>query len=247
MEQIDKYVKSVYKHVGGNKEEIEALKYEMKNHLLQLIEELKSEGKSEEESISIAINRFGEENQIENELIGIFKFVNKKAKKALIIAGAFLLITIISGCVSIIGTDIYWKQIGARSDEIITIMSSYSKDNIDSINKDISTVFNKSKKKLVYVAITSPLNDNFKLENIEYIYPSDFQGGACDDGIKAMSGQITTKKGSKNIIIGSINEYGPPRYLRKIGISSFVWLGCCLISIIAWALIKVDLRIKFRH
>ncbi|MBZ9637826.1 permease prefix domain 1-containing protein [Clostridium sp. FP1] len=246
MEQINKYVNSVYKHVGGNKEEIEALKYEMKNHLLQLIEELKSEGKSEEESISIAINRFGEENQIENELIGIFKFVNKKAKKALIIAGAFLLITIISGCVSIIGTDIYWKQIEARNDEIFTIMSSYSKDNIDSINKDISTVFNKSKKKLVYVAMASPLNDNFKLENIEYMYPSDFQGGACG-GIGAISRQITTEKGSKNIILGIINEGGSPRYLRKIGISSFVWLGCCLISIIAWALIKVDLRIKFRH
>lgn len=37
MEQIDKYVNSVYKHVGGNKEEIEILKYEMKNHFFLLI------------------------------------------------------------------------------------------------------------------------------------------------------------------------------------------------------------------
>ena len=247
MKQIDKYVNSVYKHVGGNKEEIEALKYEMKNHLLQLIEELKSEGNSEEESISIAINRFGEENQIENELIGIFKFVNKKAKKTLIIAVAFLLIAIISGSVSIIGTDIYWKQIATRNNEIVTIMSSYRKDNIDSINKDISTVFNKSKKKLIYVALASPLNENFKLENIEYIYPTDFQGEAVEEGIGAMSKQLTTEKGSKDIIIGSSNENIPLRYLRKIGISSFVWLGCCLISIIAWLLIKFDFRINFRH
>lgn len=247
MEQIDKYVNSVYKHVGGNKEEIESLKYEMKNHLLQLIEELKSEGKAEEESISIAINRFGEENQIENELIGVFKFVNKKAKKALIIAVAFLLITLISSSVFIIGTDIYWKQIETRNNKIFTIMSSYRKDNIDSINKDISTVFNKSKKKLIYVAMASPFNVNFKLENIEYIYPSDFQGKAVEEGIGATSKQITTEKGSKNIIIGSSNENVSLRYLRKIGMSSFVWLGCCLMSIIAWALIKVDLRIKFRH
>ncbi|WP_242947323.1 permease prefix domain 1-containing protein [Clostridium haemolyticum] len=32
----------------------------MKNHLLQLVEELKSKGKSEDESISIAIKQFGE-------------------------------------------------------------------------------------------------------------------------------------------------------------------------------------------
>ncbi|MBZ9626104.1 hypothetical protein G9F71_025190 [Clostridium sp. FP2] len=95
--------------------------------------------------------------------------------------------------------------------------------------------------------MASPLNDNFKLENIEYIYPSDFQGEAVEEGIGATSKQLTTEKGSKDIIIGSSNENGPPRYLRRIGISSFVWLGCCLISIIAWALIKVDLRIKFRH
>ncbi|MGH4124245.1 MAG: permease prefix domain 1-containing protein [Clostridium sp.] len=247
MKQIDKYVNSVYKHVGGNKEEIEALKYEMKNHLVQLIEELKSEGNSEDESISIAISRFGEENQIENELIGIFKFVNKNAKKALIIAGVFLLITIISRSVSIIGTDIYWKQILTRNDEIYKIMSSYRKDNIDSINKNISTVFNKSKKKLIYVALANPLNDNFKLENIEYIYPSDFQGEVVEDGIEATSKQITTEKGSKNLIIGSNNENVPLRYLRKIGMSSFVWLGCCLISIIAWFLIKFDFRINFRH
>jgi hypothetical protein len=246
MKQIDKYVNSVYKHVGGNKEEIEALKSEMKNHLLELIEELKSEGKSEEESISIAINMFGEENQIENELIGVFNFVNKKSKKALLIAVAFLLITIISGAISAIGTDLYWKGISTRDDEIFNIMSSYNKDNIDSIDKDISTVFNKSKKKLIYVAMANIPNRNGKLENIEYIYPSNFQGAAYDEGSYA-SKQITTKKGSKNIIISSINENGPPRYLRKIGISSFVWLGCCLISIFAWVLIKAGVRIKFRH
>ncbi|WP_242946860.1 permease prefix domain 1-containing protein [Clostridium haemolyticum] len=53
MGQIDRYVNSVYRHIGGNKEE-------MKNHLLQLVEELKSKGKSEDESISIAIKQFGE-------------------------------------------------------------------------------------------------------------------------------------------------------------------------------------------
>ena len=70
---------------------------------------------------------------------------------------------------------------------------------------------------------------------------------AIEEGIGATRKQITTEKGSKNIIIGSSNEHVPLRYLRKIGTSSFVWLGCCFISIIAWALIKVDLRIKFRH
>ncbi|RXI49392.1 hypothetical protein DP130_04885 [Clostridium tetani] len=68
MKKVDKYIELIYKDVCGDDEEINITKQEMKNHLLQIIEELKLEGKSEEESIDIAISRFGNTNQIRNEL-----------------------------------------------------------------------------------------------------------------------------------------------------------------------------------
>lgn len=249
MKQIDKYVNSVYKHVGGNKEEVESIKYEMKNHLLQLIEELKSEGKSEEESISIAINRFGEENQIENELLDVFKFVNKKAKKALIIALSFLLLTMISFSIFIIGDKLLMRQQIARKNEIFNIMSSYSNDNIDSINKKISTIVNKSKKSIIYVALYHVPNDEDgwyrDLKDLEYVYPKDIKF----KGIGFNAKQITIEKGIRyNIMIGEPqHDTIPMMYIRNIGKSSLVWLCCFIISAIACVLLKADVHINGRH
>lgn len=244
MEQLDKYVNSVYKHVGGNKEEIESLKYEMKNHLLQLIEELKSEGKCEEESISIAINRFGEENQIENELIGIFKFVNKNAKKALIVAVAFLLVTITSFLIFVIGTNLSIKQYTERNDEIINIMSSYNEKNIENINENISTVFSKAKGKITYVALYRVPNGKdiwYKdLKDLEYGYPKNSEFKDLDNS-SHIGKQIITEKGIKyNVNIGLIPNAHISMYIQNIGKSSLVWLCCFLISVIAWILIKID-------
>jgi cytochrome c-type biogenesis protein CcmH/NrfF len=59
MKQIEAFVDSVYQNVGGNEKEIQELKAEMKNHLLEAVDELKKEGKSEQEAIDIAIDRFG--------------------------------------------------------------------------------------------------------------------------------------------------------------------------------------------
>ena len=248
MKQIDKYVNSVYKHVGGNKEEIESLKYEMKNHLLLLIEELKAEGKSEEESISIAINRFGEENQIENELIGIFKFVNKKAKKALIIALSFLLLTVLSFSVYVFGDKFFMRQELARNTEIFNIMSSYSHDNIDSINKDISTIVNKSKRKILFVELYRVPNGedvwHRDLKDLEYAYPKNIQFKSIGFNAK----QITSEKRIKyNVMIGRTNNGNTPMYITNIGRSSLVWLCCFIISVIAWVLLKTDVRTKGRH
>lgn len=252
MEQIDKYVESVYKHVGGNKEEIEALKYEMKNHLLQLIKELKSEGKSEEESTSIAINRFGEENQIENELIGIFKFVNKKAEKAFIVAFSFLLLAMISFFIFVIGTNLSIKQYTERNDEIFNIMSSYSENNIENTNENISTLFSKGKGKITYVALyRAPNGEDIwsrKFKDLEYGYPKDTQFKDLDNFSNYTGKQIITKTGIKyNVVIGRIPSAPIPMYIQNIGRSSLVWLCCFLISVIAWILIKVGVSVNVRQ
>lgn len=59
MKQIDAYINSVYHGVEETKE-VKELKEEMRQHLLDAVEGLKAEGKTEEESVYIAIGRFGE-------------------------------------------------------------------------------------------------------------------------------------------------------------------------------------------
>lgn len=251
MEQIDKYVNSLYRNVGGNKEEIEILKEEMKNHLLQFVEELKSEGKAEDESISIAIKRFGEETQIENELLGIFKFVNKKAKKTLIVAASFLIMAIISFLVFFIGTELSIRQYTARNNEIFNIMSSYNKDNIDDINKNISTVFNKSKGKITDVKMYRVTNGqnvwHNDLKDLEYAYPKDIQYKHRDN-FSYITKQITTEKGIKyDVGIGQGPNAFTPRYMKNFRKISLVLFCCFIISVIAWILVKLDVHINYRN
>lgn len=90
MKKIEEFVDSVYQKVGGNKKEIQELKAEMKGHLLEAVHELKSEGKSEEEAIIIAIERFGGEKEMRSVMGQIFKAQKTFAKWVLVSALAFL-------------------------------------------------------------------------------------------------------------------------------------------------------------
>lgn len=63
MKRIEAFVDSMYLNVDGDKQEIEELKAEMKNHLFESVQELKEGGKTEQQAITIAIQRFGEEKK----------------------------------------------------------------------------------------------------------------------------------------------------------------------------------------
>ncbi|MED3949673.1 permease prefix domain 1-containing protein [Priestia aryabhattai] len=78
MKKIKQFVDSVYSDVRGK--EAKELKQEMHSHLVEAVEELKAEGKSEKEAISIALERFGDEKQITMGLLTIFQSQNKFAK-----------------------------------------------------------------------------------------------------------------------------------------------------------------------
>ena len=101
MKQIEAFVDSVYQNVGGNKKEIQELKAEMKSHLLEAVHELKSEGKSEEEAINIAIERFGGEKELRSVVGQLFKAQKTFAKWVLVTALAFLII-----CGTLLGSTI---------------------------------------------------------------------------------------------------------------------------------------------
>jgi hypothetical protein len=57
--RIDQFVDAVYSDLGESKE-IHDLREEMRNHLLQSARDLKAQGYSEEESVRLAIERFGD-------------------------------------------------------------------------------------------------------------------------------------------------------------------------------------------
>lgn len=93
MKRIDQFVNSIYAHISGK--EAKELKEEMRSHLLEAVAELKAEGKSEEEAISIALERFGDEKQITRGLFAMFQTQKKFVKGLLLSALAFLVIGIL--------------------------------------------------------------------------------------------------------------------------------------------------------
>ena len=93
LKQIDQYVNSVYQNTSGDKKEIEELKLEMKNHLLEAVNELKESGKTEQEAIDIAIDRFGEEKEIRTIVAQLFKTQKAFAKWVLYVGIAILLLS----------------------------------------------------------------------------------------------------------------------------------------------------------
>ncbi|MDT9330880.1 permease prefix domain 1-containing protein [Clostridium perfringens] len=68
MREIDNYIDSLYKNIDGISKENKEIKETMRTHLIESVEELKLEGFSEKESIRIALERFGEINEIRGEL-----------------------------------------------------------------------------------------------------------------------------------------------------------------------------------
>jgi hypothetical protein len=94
VKQIESYVDEVYHSVGGNKKEIEELKAEMKSHLIEAVHELKAEGKNEQEAISIAIERFGGEQEIRSIVGQLFKAQKTFAKWVLFLSIGIVLFTV---------------------------------------------------------------------------------------------------------------------------------------------------------
>lgn len=68
MRKIEKYIDKIYSGFDKNNEETEILKEEMKLHLYDKVSDLMEGGHTEEESINIAIENFGDENSISNDV-----------------------------------------------------------------------------------------------------------------------------------------------------------------------------------
>lgn len=72
MNKLDKYIETIYKDLDNKNENLEDLKLDMKNNLLEAVYELKAEGYTESESIDIVINRMGSSEDLKCEISNIF-------------------------------------------------------------------------------------------------------------------------------------------------------------------------------
>lgn len=253
MERVDRYINSVYKNVEGDKEEINIMKQEMKSHLLQSIIELQQEGRSEEESINIAISRFGEVNQIKNELREIYSFHKRFSKNILIVA----LIVLFIGTVSLIT-----KSFGNKLTEMTMDGVSNAIRQSDEIPTDkIRKLFKKNKrilkydnKNLKYIAVFEypkdyklELDRNIeKLEEAKYTYPSmedlnkELKRIGYISNVSEQGGLISDKNNNKwSIRIGYI---APNSQWAINNLPNIFIIGCFVAYWIlfgVWATVKV--------
>lgn len=94
--KIDEYVNQVYRHAKGNEQEIQELKLEMKNHLLETVQELQAEGMTENQAVQIAKERFGEVTELRNLVNQLFERQKNFGKWILSIGTGLLLVTVIA-------------------------------------------------------------------------------------------------------------------------------------------------------
>jgi hypothetical protein len=94
MKQIEAFVDSVYQNAGGNKKEIKELKAEMRSHLLEAAHELKKEGKTEQEAVQLAIERFGGEQEMRSEISQLYHKQKIFAKGVLFAALTVLIVAL---------------------------------------------------------------------------------------------------------------------------------------------------------
>lgn len=184
MERIDKYLNSIYRGASDSSRETEDLKQEMRNHLIQTVKELQENGVTKEESVRIAIERFGEEFQIRNELNEVLKFQKLFAQKTLIaslILLALSAILLVTAFFTFIG---FKKRYNSMNSQIQLIESKLIDEGITSVDTYLKELFkDEDNNKLTYVAIKElPQNFDFRKSNepfpgeIKYSYPEEIKG-----------------------------------------------------------------------
>ncbi|MBC8080415.1 MAG: hypothetical protein H7X86_08725 [Gorillibacterium sp.] len=95
MDKIERYIKLLSKNVYLSPKELDDFQDEIRNHLLDTVKELQQQGKSVEDSINIALDRFGAEKFINTELRKVVQFQNKLKNSMLKVSGLFLAISLL--------------------------------------------------------------------------------------------------------------------------------------------------------
>ncbi|MCY6354494.1 permease prefix domain 1-containing protein [Clostridium sp. ZS2-4] len=175
MDRIDKYINSIYKDISNSSKETEELKQEMRNHLNETVKELQECGISEEESVSIALERFGEEFQIRNELNQVLKFQKVFARKILIASLVLLGISAILFITSLFVSQGYRKRYRIMNDQIELIEKKLVNEGITSVDTYLKEIFKDEKNnQFTYIAIKE-LPQNFDNTKNDELFPGEIK------------------------------------------------------------------------
>lgn len=183
MKEVDNYIDSIYKNIHGNKKEISEGKQEIKSHLLQSISELESQGYSENESIDIAIKRFGDAANLKIQLNKLYKLQKDSSKRILALAKLFLIIgfaafilkmAVLGRSNNIERTLLYRFSNSIKSSNVI---SQDKLKNLYESNKNIKFLYNKDLKYIAAYKYPAQFKGDLahispKKETAKYIYPS---------------------------------------------------------------------------
>lgn len=134
MKEIDEYLNLLYKRLNLSDKETADLKAEMRNHLMESVNELKEEGKSDEDSVKIAIERFGDPRKIGWELPGVLTMSRKRFSKFIFIISVLIAALIL--CISAVYLDNMGKkerlqEIDREKQAAIAEFHRYQTSNID--------------------------------------------------------------------------------------------------------------------
>lgn len=231
MEKIEAFIDSAYQNVSGDSKEIQELKVEMKSHLLEAVHELKSEGKTEQEAIEIAIERFGGEQEIRSIINQLFKAQKAFAKWVLYSGISILFITVLLFSVFIITGNQYEKEQSDISYQIGDIVVGH--DKISSTQKAaIQTLVNDTNY-ISNIRVYNLLESNKKGSNLNDEIPS-YEYGRSLTGFSALSLTTYYYGGAEDIWVSfEIKDYRSLSFIVLfVGFASY-WL---LFSV--WAIIN---------
>lgn len=243
MDRIDKYLNSIYRDIGASSKETEDLKQEMKDHLIQTVKELQQNGITEDESIRIAIERFGEEFQIRNELNQVLRFQKLFAQKTLIASFILLAISAILVITSLFVHQGFDKRYKIMDSQLKMVEKKLVSDGIASVDTYLKEIFkNEENNQLTYVAIKElPQDfDNTKEHElfpgeIKYSFPEKIKNGYYSNRFGHEVVVNNTKYFLETGIKTSANTDNSSLY---IGLAVLVFAVCWVLWII-WSIINV--------
>lgn len=141
MKEIDKYIKSLYKRLNANDQEITDLKEETRIHLLDSIKDLESQGYTTTESTKIAIERFGDADQFGRELPKILMISRRRFSRMILLITVFALVLIIS--LSLVTVDSINKNKKLVQTELVVQEFMRELHEAQMNNRDYSRAFDK--------------------------------------------------------------------------------------------------------
>lgn len=242
MDKIDKYINSIYKGINNYSKEIEDLKQEMKIHLIETVKELQENGVNEDESIKIAIERFGGELQIRSELNHVVRFQKVFAKNILIVSLFLLVISAILLITSHFAYQDFNKRYNMMESQCETLENKLKSDGIPEVDTYLKSLFESNDNKLTYVAIKELPKDfnhstssNLFPGKIQYSYPEEIKEEYYNNSF----GYEVDVNGSRYLLeTGVKTSANTDRSGTYSGLSTIIF-AICWVLLIIWSIINI--------